>query len=149
MLWLACSALVILAGYFVLMPLLQQPMGKLDIELLSETELDRLFDRKAVIYRNLKDLQFEFTMGRLSEVDYRRLEAEYKNEAAAILEKMDQLDAHENLDETIERDISARKAKLYASGAKPAQVSLHCPSCGAEIIPGKKFCADCGSRIIK
>jgi UDP-galactopyranose mutase len=39
----------------------------------AETELDRLLARKAVVYSNLKDLEFEYKMGRLSEGDYRRL----------------------------------------------------------------------------
>ncbi len=147
MLWFTCTAVVIVAGFFILLPLFRQPMDKLDVELLSETELDRLLDRKTIVYRNLKDLEFENAMGRLSEADFKRLDAEYKNEAAIILQKLDQLDAADNLDQIIEKDIAARKAKLFPAPPKPAQGSSNCPSCGAEIIPGKKFCADCGCRI--
>ena len=147
MFWFTCSAVVILAGFYVLLPLFRETRDSLDVELLAETELDRLFDRKAVIYRNLKDLEFEYSMGRLSDADYKRLEAEYKNEAAVILQKLDRLDAAENLDEAIEKDIASRKAKLTSPDRKPPVISQRCPSCGAEIIPGKKYCADCGQRI--
>jgi ribosomal protein L32 len=148
MLWFACTILVVLAGIYVLIPLFKQAKNDPDIKLPAETELDRLLDRKTVIYRNLKDLEFEYQMGRLSDVDYRKLDATYKSEAAAILQSLDQLNAFQNLDETIEKDIASRKTKLSAPGTKPAAASL-CPSCGAKIIPGKKFCADCGHPLGK
>jgi hypothetical protein len=147
MLWFAYTALVALAGFYVLVPLFREPKGNLEIELLAETELDRLLDRKAVIYSNLRDLEFEYKMGRLSDTDFQRLEAGYKKDAAAILEKLDQLNASENLDEAIEKDIASHKAKLNASGSKRAQDSPRCPSCGAEVLAGKKYCPDCGHRL--
>jgi hypothetical protein len=146
MLWLACSVVVILAGFYVLMPLFKESKGNLETELLTETELDRLLNRKAVIYSNLKDLEFEYKMGRLSDADFQQLEAGYKNEAAAILQRLDQLENSENPDEAIEKDIALRKSKLFDSSAKRERDSSRCPSCGANIIPGKKFCADCGHR---
>ncbi len=146
MLWLVCTALVALTGFYVLVPLFKEPKGNLDIELLVETELDRLLERKAVVYSNLKDLEFEYKMGRLSDDDFRQLEAGYKNEAALILQGLDQLDASDNLDEAIEKDIASHKAKLQVPGLERAQAS-RCPSCGAEVVPGKKYCADCGHRL--
>ena len=147
MLWIACTAVVVAAGFFTLRPLFREPAGNLDIDLLAETELDRLLDRKNVIYRNLRDLEFEHQMGRLSDADFQQLEAGYKNEAAAVLERLDLLDASENLDSQIEKDIAARKAKLSGSGSRRERGPAHCPSCGSEIVPGKKFCADCGHRL--
>ncbi len=158
MLILACSTVFLAAGIYVLRPLFTEPKGNLEVELLAETELDRLLNRKAVLYSNIKDLEFEYKMGRLSDADFQRLDAGYKKEAAVILQKLDQLGAEKNLDETIEKDVAERKAKLVP--AKPgapkaaavtktavAQKEQRCPSCGAEIIAGKKFCADCGHRL--
>ena len=147
MFWILCAALVLLAGGYVLRPLFREPEAALNIDLLAETELDRLMDRKTVIYRNLKDLEFEYAMGRLSEADYRRLEADYKNDAATILEKLDTLGASEDLDNAMEKEIASRKAKLFGPGPGRASETQQCPSCGAEIISGKKFCADCGQRL--
>jgi rRNA maturation endonuclease Nob1 len=147
MLWLACTGLVALAGFYVLAPLFKEPKGNLDIELLSETELDRLLDRKAVVYANLRDLEFEYKMGRVSDTDFRQLEEGYKNDAALILQRLDQLYATDNFDEAIEKDIEARKAKLFAPVSKRAQNSSRCPSCGADVLAGKKYCADCGHRL--
>ncbi len=140
----ACTVLVLAAGAYVLIPLFRESHGNIEVELLAETALDRLLARKAVIYTNLKDLEFEYKMGRLSDGDFRRLEAGYKTEATGILKELDQLGVAKDLDESVERDIAARKSKLYPVAAEAAS---RCPSCGAEVIAGKKFCADCGHRL--
>jgi hypothetical protein len=144
MIFLAGVVLTALAAIYVIMPLFKEPKGNLEVELLAETELDRLLNRKAVIYSNLKDLEFEFKMGRLADGDFRRLESGFKAEAAEILQKLDQLGIEENLDDGIERAVAARKATLSAGHG---QAQSLCPSCGAEIVPGKQFCADCGRRL--
>ena len=144
----ACTLLVALVGLYVLTPLFKEPKGNLDVELLAETELDRLLNRKAVIYSNIKDLEFEYKMGRLSDADYGRLGAGYKAEAALVLQKLDQLGAEKNVDEQIEKEISVRRGKL--SSAPPSQSApgfASCPSCGSATVPGKNFCADCGQRL--
>jgi hypothetical protein len=147
MLWILCAALVLIAGGYVLQPLFREPKAALDIDLLAETELDRLVDRKTVIYRNLKDLEFEYAMGRLSDADFHRLQTDYKNDAAIILGKLDQLGASEGLDDAMEKEIASRKDKLFSPRPGRAPETRRCPSCGAEVITGKKFCADCGQRL--
>jgi hypothetical protein len=132
-----------LAAYYVLTPLFREAKGNLDVELLAETELDRLLNRKAIVYSNLKELEFEYKIGRLSDADFQRLETGYKAEAGVILKQLDELGVEKDLDESIEKDISLRKARL---SGKPGAVVM-CPSCGAEALPGKKFCADCGHRL--
>ena len=134
---------------YVLIPLFKEPKGNLEVELLAETELDRLLNRKAIVYTNLKDLEFEYKLGRLSDADFQRLEAGYKAEAALILQKLDQLGIEKNIDEVIERDVAARRSKLFSSASPPtAPSATRCPACGTATIPGKKFCADCGRQIL-
>ncbi len=147
MLIIACGALIVLAGTAVMWPLFHEPKGNLEVELLAETELDRLLNRKAIVYTNIKDLEFEYKMGRLSDSDYRRLEAGYKSEAAAILQKLDQLGEENKIDEAIERDVALRRGKISGQVALEGKSSSVCPACGASIVPGKRFCADCGRRL--
>jgi rRNA maturation endonuclease Nob1 len=144
---LSCTVLTVLAGIFVLLPLFRKSDNSPDIEFLAETELDRLVERKTAIYRNLKDLAFEYEMGRLSEEDFRQLEAGYKTDAAVILQKLEQMGASEHLDESIEKDIASKKNGVSADASKSSQNRTKCSSCGADVIPGKNFCADCGHRL--
>jgi cytochrome c-type biogenesis protein CcmI len=117
MLWIVCAVAVVVAGGFVLAPLFRSAPGA---EAGGETERDRLLERKTACYRNLKELEFQFRMGRLLEADYEELRAEHRAEAARILEELERLGA--------------------SGGAR-------CPGCGARCPPGKKFCADCGKRL--
>ena len=140
MIWLICTALVAIEALYVLRPLFGRSRESLDVALLGETELDRLLDRKSVIYRNIKDLEFEYRMGRLSDADYKQLDAGYKNDAAIILQKLEQLGVTQDLDDLIEKEIAEHKKS-------PGRNSAKCPSCGADVTPGKKFCADCGNPL--
>lgn len=142
--FLAGTVVTVMAAIYVLMPLFREPKGNLEVELLAETELDRLLNRKAVIYSNLKDLNFEYKMGRLGDADFHRLESGFKAEAAGIFQKLDELGVEKDLDESIERAIVTRKAKLAPQTEPKPKV---CPSCGATVSPGKRFCADCGRRL--
>ena len=144
---LSCTVLTVLAGIFVLFPLFKKSDDSPDIELLAETELDRLIERKTAIYGNLKDLAFEYEMGRLSEEDFRQLEADYKTDAAVILQKLEQIGASEHLDESIEKDIASKKNRGSAEASDSHEKGTKCSSCGAAVIPGKNFCADCGHRL--
>lgn len=150
MLLLTCALLTVVAGVYVLTPLFRDPEGNLEMELLAETELDRLLNRKAVVYSNLKDLEFEYRMGRLGDEDFRRLEAGYKHEAGIILQKLDQLGVQDNIDEAIEKAVAARRKRLNHAGGGISEspgAAFSCPSCGAETLPGKPFCADCGQPL--
>jgi hypothetical protein len=147
MLILACSIMVLLAGFYALLPLFRNSSGNLETELLTETELDRLLYRKAVIYSILKDLEFEYKVGRLVYEDFHQLESGYKAEAALALQKLDQLGAGAGVDEAIEHEIAARKAEMFSPGESRKDFPTRCQSCGAKLIPGKKFCADCGKPI--
>ena len=143
----SCAALTILAGIFVLRPLFGETENSLDILLMAETETDRLIDRKSAVYGNLKDLALEHEMGRLSDDDFLRLEAGYKADAAMILQKLERLGVTESLEAEIEKDIVSRKKGDEANKADPQRNKELCPSCGADIIPGKRFCADCGHEL--
>ncbi|HSW39314.1 MAG TPA: zinc ribbon domain-containing protein [Acidobacteriota bacterium] len=148
MLWLTCGILVVISGFYVLRPLFSDNEDALNLELLKETETDRLLERKAVVYGNLRDLEFEYSMGRLSESDFRQLKAGYTNEVSTLLETIAGLNRSDNFDATVEKDIAAHKSALYGDKQPPAGKDSRCPKCGAPIIiTGKNFCADCGGRL--
>ena len=52
-----------------------------------------LEERKAQIYENLRDLQFEYRAGKYPEEDYAAQRAGLENEAAQVLSEIDLLEA--------------------------------------------------------
>ena len=152
--WISCVILVLAAGAYALWPL----FSKIPDESAgppAETEADYLTARKTALYRNIKELEFEYKMGRLAEADFQRLKAEYKDEAVEILKKLDMADTS-TVDTSM---VIAKSPALPGTTAICPQYSEHagetplvpmsdaCPACGAKTIPGKKFCADCGARL--
>ena len=91
-----------------------------------------LDERKAVIYENLRDLQFEYRVNKLSDEDYQTTKIELQKELARVLAEVDRIKA--------ELGVTA-----VAAPAKPAAPVKHtCPSCGAAFEKALKFCGECG-----
>lgn len=55
----------------------------------SRTRLDFLEERKAVLYDNLRDLNFEYRAGKYPEEDYVAQRAALEAEAAQVLQEME------------------------------------------------------------
>jgi len=102
-----------------------------------------LDERKATIYENLRDLQFEYRVGKLSDADYQQTKLNLQKELAAVLAEI----------EKIAPPGSAAPAK--ASAAKAAAVKeapkaapgVECPHCGAHFPGAMKFCGECGKEL--
>src|SRR5438270_13519316 len=56
-----------------------------------------LDERKAAIYENLRDLQFEYRVGKLSDKDYQQTKQDLQKELAVVLAEVDRVKAQLNL----------------------------------------------------
>jgi hypothetical protein len=91
-----------------------------------------LDERKAAIYENLRDLQFEYRMGKFSDEDYQSTKRDLQKELAVVLSEVDKL-----------------KAQLSVNGTVPPAAPkvtprFVCPSCGTRFPTELKFCGECG-----
>lgn len=97
-----------------------------------------LDERKAAIYENLRDLQFEFRLGKLSDQDYQQTKLDLQRELAGVMAEIDRMKA-----EIASGRIPVPSPELVKSNiAKPAPYV--CPSCKAEFSQPLKFCGECG-----
>src|ERR1700736_2381404 len=83
-----------------------------------------LDERKATIYENLRDLQFEYRLGKLSDADYQQTKVDLQRELAKVLAEIDIVQPAQA------KAAAAPTAK--ASIEQTAQVSDTCPHCGAK-----------------
>ena len=58
-----------------------------------KTRATYLRERKEAVYENLRDLNFEYKAGKLSDGDYENLRSSLESEAASILAEIDRLEA--------------------------------------------------------
>ena len=104
-------------------------------EALSPTA--HLEERKATIYENLRDLNFEYRLGKLSDADYEKTKTGLQNELAKVMAGIDQIVGKTG------RPAAPAEPTAAKVAAKPA---VHkCPSCGAEFDRAMKFCGECAA----
>jgi hypothetical protein len=72
---------------YVFMPSRDVEMGE------HKTRLAYLYERKEVVYENLRDLNFEFKSGKFTEADYEGMRGGMEAEAARLLAEIEQLEA--------------------------------------------------------
>jgi hypothetical protein len=90
-----------------------------------------LDERKAAIYENLRDLQFEYRVGKLSDADYQQTKLVLQKELAVVLAE-------------IERVGTPGVKETPKPKAAPGTV---CPHCGASFQKAMKFCGECGKAM--
>jgi rRNA maturation endonuclease Nob1 len=93
-----------------------------------------LDERKAAIYENLRDLQFEYRVGKLSDNDYQLTKKDLQKELAAVMAEVDRVKA--------QLGVKVQSAPV----AKVVKVAdaLTCPHCNARFEQELKFCGECG-----
>ncbi len=58
----------------------------------EKTRLVYLYERRDVVYDNLRDLNFEYKAGKFPEADYQTMRAQLEQEAAMVLAEIDRLE---------------------------------------------------------
>jgi hypothetical protein len=95
-----------------------------------------LEQRKAQIYENLRDLQFEYRVGKLSDEDYQKTKVVLQTELAGVLSEIDSLSPE------------AAPVAPPALPPRPPDTAKLCPHCGAKFARAMKFCGECGKAMV-
>jgi len=95
---------------------------------------DDLVSQRDTTYQALKELEFEYNLGNLSDDDYADLRERYRTQAAAILQRLDA--ATEDID-----------PEDPPPAALEAPSGLGCPSCREATVEGDAYCARCGEGL--
>ncbi len=143
---------------FIVYPFFKQKFGIVDTN--QNTELQELHSRRDTTYSMLKELEFDYQSGILTEEDYRDLEKRYKKKGVSLLKNIDQFSEGTGLDDDIEKQIG----KLRRSKSKtddldddieaqikkmrsPESGARFCPQCGEKYRESDRFCTHCGTRL--
>jgi hypothetical protein len=108
-------------------------------EPLPVSPIQHLEDRKQAIYENLRDLQFEYRLGKLSDEDYQQTKQALQKELAVVLAEMEATVKRLGL---MPQRVPAKKAP---STLRPS--GTVCPHCGAKFSQALKYCGQCGRAI--
>ena len=99
-----------------------------------------LEERRAQIYENLRDLQFEYRVGKLSDEDYQQTKLGLQKELAGVLGEIEKAGAGQ-------APVAAQAVTSKPGISKPAAPANVCPYCGAQFPKPMKFCGECGKAM--
>ncbi len=104
-------------------------------QLEATTGFEHLEERRSRIYENLRDLQFEYRVGKLSDSDYQTTKLTLQTELANVMAEIDRVKG-------------TAPAVAKPAPAKPAEVpGTVCPHCNAKFPNPMKFCGQCGKAM--
>ena len=117
-------------------------------EPLPISPVQHLEDRKQAIYDNLRDLQFEYRLGKLSDEDYQRTKQALQKELAGVLADIEETLLRFGLPPSRPAAAKAQSTPQAAPKAAVARNSgVTCVHCGATFQEALKFCGECGKAI--
>ena len=99
-----------------------------------------LDERKAAIYENLRDLQFEYRVGKLSDNDYQLTKKDLQKELATVMAEVDRVKAQLGVKVQVQSAAASAKVVKVADG-------FTCPHCNARFEQELKFCGECGKAM--
>ena len=123
----AGSILAVLAIAFIVFPLIRPDRRDSAIR-----SAEGLLARRDRIYGELRELDFDRDVGKLSVEDYEEARARLETEAARVLRA---LDARAS---TVEAEIEREVRELRDNRSI-------CRACGGPVAPGARFCPACGA----
>jgi hypothetical protein len=140
---------------FVLTPLFREEDRRDELGPKRSDLLEELKTKKEAAYAAIREMEFDYNMGKLTEEDFAILKRQYLEEAAGYMKEMDALAegsdvfsasegiraAEENQDEKVagraERPTPEKDAYCTSCGKKAASKNRFCTGCGASLKPGR------------
>ncbi len=143
---IAALALLGLTIVWIVRPLLQGQTAGGERSPEARTLAELSAQHEATL-KSLRDLDTDYTTGKLNEDDYQAQRQVFLAEGVAILQRLDALKAGVGasdpaLDKAIEDMVAARRA---VPDVAPTRVA--CPNCGATVRPMARFCDQCGAAL--
>ena len=159
------ASLVALGAYRALAPLVV-PEGAMTPLVTVARRRVALEREKTLVLRSIKELEFDFAMGKIAKGDFDEMSGKLRGRAIGL---MRQLDAGEGYRDTIEQELERRIARLSSGTAEihEAAADIHradedvrpenrasaggppmtTSDCGVANDPDARFCKNCGTKL--
>ena len=112
-------------------------------------QIDALAARRALLIREIKDIEFDYELGKIDETDYRRLRRRYQRRWLNVDRALEEA---AGLNDTylaaVEAQLEARLSAVDAQEARtPRRDRQVCPSCAAANPLGIAHCLECDASL--
>lgn len=109
---------------------------------------------KTLALRSIKELEFDFAMGKVAKADFDEMSERLRRRATRLLRQLDEQSSYRTL---IEQELQKRLAQeppalpdvasAAASAADLASIDLPCQRCGSANDSDARFCKNCGTKL--
>ncbi len=145
--------LLIGSCYWIIHPMLQEEARQNGFTPKPEDILKELKNKKNGAYAAIRELEFDLSMGKLTEEDFQILKRQYTLEAAGYMKEMDKLELppatfSKPVDTVFEKE-NEQGVSAIRSHKSAKRKHIYCTSCGAKAAVESRFCAACGSNLHK
>ncbi len=131
--------MAVMVSIYVILPIVQARTGALrKTSHKGNHRAADLEDRKNSIYSAIKEIEFDYQMGKLSEEDYDELRQQYKNDAVGLMKQ---------LDKVAPKAAVGKKGTRQAAGKKSNGAVEFCWLCGTNVTADDHFCPQCGNTL--
>lgn len=94
MITIILGILILFGIIFVLSPIFLEKKEEVAVQKVSGADkISELNEHKKILFSLLKDLEFEYKTGKISDSDFSNLQEEYKTKVIVIYQEMDQITA--------------------------------------------------------
>ena len=130
-----------LGAYRMLSPLVsEQPELSMTIGGRTRIALER---EKALVLRSIKELEFDFAMGKIAKADFDEMSGRLRARAMGL---MKQLDAGGGYRAQIAKEVQERLASAQGAHVEPRAAGT-CAACETVNDLDAKFCKNCGAKL--
>ncbi|MFQ5706029.1 MAG: zinc ribbon domain-containing protein [bacterium] len=108
----------------------------------SNVQLADLIERRNSLLAQIKEIEFDHEVGKVSAEDFSEINARYRSEAIGVLRRIDALQGNKRSRQKLE-------AELQSMRSRRKKGTMFCSQCGTAFGPKDRFCSNCGNRIRK
>jgi type II secretory pathway pseudopilin PulG len=137
--------LAILTALFIGYPLFQKQQRKVSFALNHRAQ--ELEARKTEIYAAIRDIDFDYRMGKLSQEDYETLRDQYKAEAVNLMKQIDQAKLVKSRTAASKGDGRTGTGGGVKQTVSAEQAARFCHQCGQPVSAQDRFCSACGEKL--
>lgn len=152
--------------YMTIAPFIGSQSSQQRFELLDKElgQIEELTERKKLLMDNLREIEFDLELDKISKDDYSLLKRRYERETIRTMRALDEIYGGRGWQERIDAALVARADELASTKPKKKKKSKKrkaakpstpapaieiaqgvCESCGAELSDSAKFCSECGT----
>src|SRR5690554_175233 len=147
--------------YQMVRPFLRSQQERVRFEILDHDlrRVGELAARKAGLLESLREVEFDYKTGKLTDEDYQAAKSRYERATIKTMRALDEIHGGRGWENAVDdelnqriavmqqREQAAHRAEAAAHSATKVNAEIECPDCGKQLEADARFCSKCGTTL--